>query len=238
MVQARMLLTRPEPQASEFAATCRQRFGDGLAITVSPVLEIVFLPLDLDPAAFDGLVFTSRNGVSAFVSASAFRDSTAWCVGDATAQAAQEAGFITRSANGALPDLATLLRAEMRGRQLLVLRGRHVAGDLADMLGSEGPGIAEAVVYDQQPSDLNSAALSLLGHPGPVLLPVFSPRSARLLGKSLLKARACLHIAVMSPAVLEALPERARRHASVASTPDAYGMMQAIAKQYEGLKSA
>lgn len=229
MSQARLLLTRPEAQARAFAEAVRVRFGSDFDPVFAPVLRIVHLPLGLDPYGFDGLIFTSRNAVAAFVASSDLREPTAWCVGSATAAAAAEAGFEARSSAGALPALAAQLRSMPRSDRLLHVHGVHTAGDLETLVGADGPQITSTVIYDQLPQPLTTEARVLLAGVTPILLPLFSPRSAALMGEAILTARAPLHIAAMSPAVAAALPVQAQAGVAMAPHPDARGMLQALA---------
>jgi len=111
---------------------------------------------------------------------------------------------------------------------LLQLCGDHVAGDLAGLIGLIGPQITPDVIYRQHAQGLSEAAQALLAGDAPVLLPVFSPRSARLLAPDLEKARAPLCLAAMSHAVARALPVQAACDLVTAPQPDARGMLDAL----------
>jgi uroporphyrinogen-III synthase len=230
MAEPRLLLTRPQAQAAAFAGAVRQRFGTDFGAVIAPLQEIRFVDSSCDPTGFDGLVFTSRNGVAGFSAAFGPGRGPAWCVGQATARAAAAAGFDSRSASGALPDLAAQLRREAAGLTLLYARGAHVAGDLSAIVGETGPTILEVVLYKQQACPLSAEGAALLSGAAPVLLPVFSARSASLLDGALRHARAPLRVAAMSPAVARALPVQARDRVALAQTPDAEGMLNALAE--------
>ncbi|MCV6597726.1 MAG: uroporphyrinogen-III synthase [Mangrovicoccus sp.] len=230
MPQPRLLLSRPRAQSLEFAAAVKARFGEDFDPVIAPVFEIVFRPLQANPAEFDGWVFTSRNGVAGFVQASAHRNRRAWCVGDATAQAARAAGMAAQSAGGALPDLARLLADLSTQTRLLHLCGAHQAGDLAAMLGPYGPQLTRQVIYDQEAQPISAQAQALLAGSAPVIAPVFSPRSARLLAPAFEQARAPLCLAAMSPAVASALPVQAAWEIVIAPQADAPGMLEAMGK--------
>ena len=60
----RVLITRAEPDASEFAAACRSR---GLEPVLSPVMRIEIEKIEPDLSDVGALAFTSANGVRAFV---------------------------------------------------------------------------------------------------------------------------------------------------------------------------
>ena len=91
------------------------------------------------------------------------------------------------------------------------------------------PGIT---VYDQQALPLSAAGRALLRGQAPVVLPLFSPRSARLAAQAARDAAAPLWLAAISAAAAAAWgqaggPVPARR--VVADAPDAGGMARVIA---------
>src|SRR5690606_6078123 len=100
MTRPVILLTRPEASSRRMAALLAAKFGGRVGFCISPVMEIV-----PDPRlpALDGirtLIFTSANGVAAYVSALGPKTLPCYTVGDATARAAQEAGLKAISAGG------------------------------------------------------------------------------------------------------------------------------------------
>lgn len=206
-----MLLTRPEPAARRFAAAVAHL---GLPVVISPILRIV--PVAHDTALLagaGGLVFTSVHAVPA---AGSGRGRPAICVGPATAQAARAAGFAVTEGPGDAARMMPLLQD--LGVGWLHPHGAHVAKVLP-VLGM--------VVYDQLPQDLTPAARAVLDGPGPVILPLFSPRSARVLAAQAAGARADLWLAPISAAAALAWDGPAARVA-VARTPDADGVLGAI----------
>ena len=211
-----LLLTRPEPASRRFAAEAAPL---GLPVVIAPVLRIA--PVAHDAARLAqarGLVFTSAHAVPAAVAAGAAgQGRPAICVGPATAEAARAAGFdVTEGPGDALRMLPLL--AEL-GEGWLHPHGAHVAKRLPV------PGM---VVYDQLPQPLTEAALKALAGRGPVILPLFSPRSARLLSAEAGQARAPLWLVPISPAA-GAEWRAAQARLAVAPTPDAAGILRAIA---------
>ena len=85
-----------------------------------------------------------------------------------------------------------------------------------------------AVIYDQRPCPLTDAARSLLDGQGPVLVPLFSPRTAALFAETA-PHRAALWVAALSPAVASALGNLPVARLATASRPDAAAMLAAIA---------
>jgi uroporphyrinogen-III synthase len=206
-----LLLTRPEPGARRFVADVAHL---GLPVVVSPVLRIV--PVAHDPArlgAAKGLVFTSVHAVPA---AGAGRGRPAICVGPATARLAHAAGFAVTEGPGDAARMLPLL--DGLGQGWLHVRGAHVARTLP---------VPAVVVYDQLPQDLSPAARAVLDGPGPVILPLFSPRSARLLAAQVGRARAVLWLAPISAATAAAWGVVVARVA-VAPHPDAAGVLAAV----------
>lgn len=206
-----LLLTRPEPAARRFAAAVAHL---GLPVLISPVLRIA--PVAHDAGRLQearGLVFTSVHAVPA---AGPGRGRPAICVGPATARAARAAGFAVTEGPGDAARMMPLLRD--LGAGWLHPHGAHVAKVLPV------PGM---VVYDQLPQDLTPAARAVLDRAGPVILPLFSPRSARVLAAQAARARAALWLAPISPAAAAAWDAPFARVA-VALAPDAGGVQAAI----------
>lgn len=207
-----VLLTRPQESSRRFAA---EMAALGLPVLVSPIIEIV--PLAHDDAAIRaarGLVLTSAHAVPA---AGEGQGRPAICVGPATAEAARRAGFDVTEGPGDAARMMPLLRD--LGAGWLHLHGRHVARVLPV------PGIE---VYDQQARPLSAEARELLSGAGPVILPLFSPRSAALLGAAVAGAGAPLWLAAISPAARAAWTGPVAREA-VAADPDAPGVRRAVA---------
>lgn len=224
-----LVVTRPEPQAGRFAAEVAARLPGRFDIRRAPVLEIV--PLQPDRLVLDGvegLVFTSRHAVARLAALTPRRDLPAWCVGEATAQAARAAGFAARAAAGDAGALAGLIAAEAPpGARFLHVRGRHVAADLAGLLRGTGRALAEVVVYDQRPLPLPGEVRGLLTGTRRGVVTLFSPRTARLLAAQLPEGR--LTPLCLSAAVARALGPWGPEPALVARSPDMGAMLDALA---------
>ncbi|WP_374302651.1 uroporphyrinogen-III synthase [Paracoccus sp. (in: a-proteobacteria)] len=204
-----LLLTRPLADSRRFAAM----LPDWRAV-LSPILRIVAVDHDgrqLRDAP--GLVFTSAHAVG---SAGPGRGRLALCVGGHTARVARAAGFDVREGNGFAEGLLPMIEAA--GVPLVHPHGRHLARVLPV------PGV---VVYDQQAVPLTLEAQALLAGGAPVVLPLFSPRSARLVADAAHGARAPLWLVAISDAAMAAWhgPAAGRR---VADSPDAAAMAAAI----------
>ncbi|MEQ3643218.1 MAG: uroporphyrinogen-III synthase [Paracoccus sp. (in: a-proteobacteria)] len=203
-----LLMTRPGDDSERTAARI------GADVIVAPILQIV--PVDHDGAALaqvPGLVFTSAHAVA---SAGPGRGRPAICVGERTGQVARDAGFAVIQGAGTADSLVPLIAASPV--PLVHPHGRHLAQRLAV------PGV---VVYDQQPQPLTARARAALMGARPVVVPVYSPRSARLLAGMAAGARAPLWLVAISDAAAAAWTAPAARRA-VADQPSGRAMDAAI----------
>lgn len=230
-----LLLTRPEPQASRFAALAALRLGADLRIVVSPLMAPRFLAPDLPDRAFAALVLTSETGADAArrISAAGGRlPSRAICVGDRTAQVAQAAGFQAVSAQGDAAALVRFILDRAQAGPLLYLHGKDSRGDVAGLLNSGGIETVSAIVYDQIEAFLTDEAKAVLAQPDPVLLPLFSPRTARLFaaGIAQINHRAPLWVAALSRAVAAEAQVLAPEKLEIAGNPDADAVLVALDK--------
>ncbi len=238
-----ILITRPEPGASRFIAALRDLPGGDLPVIRSPVLAIEPKGDLPDLAGVRWLIFTSQYGVFRFAELSKRRDIPAYAVGDATAQAAQEAGMRAISCAGDARDLLTRIAADGAAGPMLHLRGTHAAADVAAALTAAGTPARDAVLYAQRALPLNDAARACLTGIAPVIAPVFSPRSAAMLLEGA-QITAPLVILAISRAAADRVPAGVAQACIVADRPDAAGMLRAWpdalaeANRLEGTKRA
>jgi len=144
----RLLVTRPEPDASRTAETLRAR---GHEVLVAPLLATLAIAAEFG-GAYDGVLMTSANAartLTAHPRAGELRRLPCFTVGARTAEAARSAGFAdATSADGALGDLVDLVAARFdRSARLLYLAGEDRAGDLAGDLAQRGIAVDTAVIY-------------------------------------------------------------------------------------------
>lgn len=146
-----ILITRPEDDAEEFAALARTM---GFEPVCEPMLEIRPIKAKIpDLKRFQGMVFTSVNGLRRFCEVSKERGLRAYCVGDTTASRAVDFGFKdVHSAGGNARDLARLIRERAQpGKPLLHARGVHTAVSIREEVAPEMP-VEEAVLYEAVPT--------------------------------------------------------------------------------------
>ncbi len=240
-----VLITRPEPDGAAFAAALRRAAPGPWRAVLAPFARIVPLAAPALPEGAE-LILTSRNAVRALVASGLPRGALlgrrAWCVGEATADAAREAGLAPVPGAGRLAGTADALvawiTAEGPRAPLLHLRGEHARGDVAARLRAAGHDATEAVIYRQEALEPGTRArAALAGTLGaPVIAPVFSPRAAAPLSRAAADVRAvagvtsgaAIHAVALSPAVARAL-DLPGAWVTVCGRPDAKAMIRVVA---------
>jgi uroporphyrinogen-III synthase len=228
-----VLLTRPSAQSESFAGLLRARLGERWPIVISPLLEIVSLPVPASAMSARGFLFTSQNGVAALAGAQGLAGRPAFCVGARTADAARAAGFDAVAAEGDVTSLAALVVTRRPEGPLLHVSGEEVRGDLAGALAAAGIAAERVVAYTQRPVPLAEAARSLLAGEGPVTVPLFSPRSAALLAREG-PFRARLRLVALSQAVAREARALGAESCAVCDRPESAAMIAAIARSAGG----
>jgi len=224
-----ILLTRPRAQSAEF----RKLLGTGLDIVESPVLEIEFLPVKELPKSFSAIIFSSGNGVLAAEKFMSLRGVPAFAVGDRTAAAARHFGMKVVSAGGTADDLIAAVIAASPTGTILFVRGKHSTGSIENSLKNAGIETESIVAYDQIGKPLSKDANNILTRSRPVLLPLFSARSAGLVSQQMQKidVTAPLMLVAMSDTVLDAWSEPVVFKSIIADKPTAAEMAKEILRQ-------
>lgn len=227
-----ILLTRPAAQSTRFADALRQRFA-GIRIVSSPLIAPRFLSPPLPDRNWTALILTSETAALAarrIVADGAALPRTAFCVGDRTAEAAHAAGFEPLSAQGDADTLVALILSHNPQSPLLHLQGQHSRGDIAKRLISAGIETDQVIVYAQDAQSLTPEAMQILTGAAPVIAPLFSPRTAQILGSECARINltAPLTIVALSSAVATAAAPLTA-HTSIAARADAEAMLDAIA---------
>jgi uroporphyrinogen-III synthase len=157
----RLLVTRPEPDATRSAQVLR---GRGHEVLVAPLLSMQTIEAEFG-GPYAAVLMTSANAARALSShrrVDELAKLPAFTVGARSAEAAREAGFggVT-SADGALGELVALAAARFAGSsaRLLYLAGEDRAGDLAGELARQGIAVETAVIYRAVAAERLSAEL-------------------------------------------------------------------------------
>ena len=237
-----MLLTRPLPQGAAFEAALRARWGTHLRLVTTPLMAPTFLKPALPEAIFDALIITSQTGIAALARLDALAlalPRAVYCVGAQTARQAQAAGL---DVVGMAPDAAGLIRhimARPPTGKLLHLRGQDARGDIAKTLHLAGIDTHEAIIYAQVRQALTPDAIAVLQATAPVLVPLFSPRTATIFVQEMHRVTglAPLFIAAISAEVAVVLGDL-NANVRVAAQPDAASMIDVVASLAQAAQRA
>ncbi|HYB55206.1 MAG TPA: uroporphyrinogen-III synthase [Alphaproteobacteria bacterium] len=234
----RVLITRPLEEAQALAALLAER---GIASLIDPLLEIRPLPsAELSLEGVQAIVFTSANGVRAFAERESRRTLPVFAVGARTAEVARAAGFAeTESADGALADLARLVRARLDPRRGALLHGAGavVKGELAELLSADGFTIRRVVLYEAvPPTALQQATRAALAAGELEAVLFFSPRTAAtfvslVIAAGLAGACARLRAISLSPAVAEEAGALAWRQSLTAVRPEQSALLACLSAE-------
>jgi uroporphyrinogen-III synthase len=184
-----VLITRPEPGASETAARV---VSLGFVPFLAPVLHIEPTPTRLPAAALLGAILvTSGNAVSALPQA--YRATRLFAVGDATADRARAGGFHqVFSAAGDGDDLVRFVAREQdpRAGTLLLASGHSQGHAVATALRQAGYRVARRVIYAARPvRDLVPASADALRTGRVAAALFFSAETARHFVRLVQRAR-------------------------------------------------
>jgi uroporphyrinogen-III synthase len=185
----RLLVLRPEPGAS---ATVARAKAMGLEAVAAPLFEVEAARWEIaDTAGFGGLLLTSANAVRhGGTQLERLRNLPVYAVGEATAEAAREAGFnVAATGEGGVDALLGSIDAKLK---LL-----HICGE--DRRSPEDPArqIVAIAVYRSNPID----APNLTAADGTIAL-IHSPRAGRRFAE-LAGNRASIAIAAISQAAAD-----------------------------------
>lgn len=182
-------IPRPIEDAAEVSDEIRAL---GLTPLVEPVMTIRYRDIIPDLDGISALVFTSGNGVRAFVRAMPDRHVPVYAVGPQCSDVARKAGFSTIvTAGGDVEKLAATI-TEHRSPDdgvLLHIAATERAGDLSGSLEKQGFTVRRSVLYSADTADALPETVSkhLASNDISAVL-LFSPRTAETVGALVEKA--------------------------------------------------
>jgi uroporphyrinogen-III synthase len=234
---ASILITRPGPAGTTFADRLRTKLGEKCTIFTSPLMRIETCANLPDLSGIGTLIFTSRHAVETFEHLSKRRDIPAYAVGEVTGQIAKRIGLSVTMGDGDAARLIARIQRDKPAQPCLHIRGEHVAAPLAQMLTKVEIETHEAIVYMQRPLALSEDAQRLLQREEAVILPLFSPRSAKLLFSQpgVTHWQADIHIVTISAAVADNVPMPWATTTEVAPEPTAAAMGDTVQRLWAKL---
>lgn len=219
-----LVLTRPEAQSRAIAAA----LGGDARVVISPVMRIVAGDEAPDLSCYRGVILTSANAVRFVPDLSGMR---IYCVGERTAEAAMRAGGeIALVAQ----DADTLIAQNPGPGPLIHLHGEHTRGDVAKRLNLAGIETDEVMVYRQEALPLSDEAKALIEGDTPVVLPLYSPRSARLVASGVTRIGAQVQAIAMSLVAADTWRQETGSDAEFLTTPSGKEMLTRIVAKLRG----
>jgi uroporphyrinogen-III synthase len=230
---AHLLLTRPEPASKALWKTLKPQARPGLSCVISPLLEIVETGNAPDLTHYKGVIFTSINGVEHCLESA---ELPAFCVGARTAKQAQKRGWQAHYGGQTAQEFIQTLQARAPNGPLLHICGTHRRGDIAENLTKTGITTDICEVYHQELRSLSHEALQALFGPVPVVVPLFSPRTASQFYQCY-KGNAPLYLISLSDAVAQETKSLPCCQHSIASALNLGAMTQAVLKTLVALEA-
>lgn len=231
----KIIILRPKADCAEYIERIESMGYEAIA---EEIMSVSFLDAELPILSPDiPLVFTSANGVRAFVRLSAERGHPVYTVGRNTAEEAQRAGFSElESASGTVHDLVELLikRVETGLKSVFYVRGDDISTDFSKILAKNGIISQDFVAYKGNLSEnMSIDALKSLKNRDVKAVLGFSTRGAahfstlvRQYGReTALKTAQAL---CLGEGVVESFRVLPFKEVVVAPTPDRYGMMSLL----------
>lgn len=218
------LITRPEPAASALA---KQVTAMGFAVCVSPLITYRDVSVSIDLDSYGGVILSSAAAVPALIRLANSAVHQVYAVGPKTAEAARGAGFQVIEGAGDAQALIQCVQAAAPQSPLIHLRGDHSIGDIASKLSAGGIETDECVVYQQLEGRLSPSAQALLCGDSPVILPLYSPRSAAILTQGVAPKAPVVPV-FLSHAVQQSYDWPLPKSARVAAQPNGAAMLDTL----------
>lgn len=221
-----VLITRPQPEADEFARAVRALGYDTLC---EPLLEIRNFPVNCE-GEYVAVLATSPQALNADLP----KEIPLFVMGQASVEKARQLGFKTIfSADGDFTRFVALVAGNVpAGSHVLYLRGDVTRHDMkAALMGYE---ISDQIAYRAEAGHgLSLAAREALAQGCVHVVTLFSPRTAGLFQnfvqkEGLTEKMAGISLLCLSPAVLDSCDAFAWARTGVAPAVDSEGMLAAL----------
>jgi len=216
-----LLMTRPLEASQRFVAHLPPDVKAQFEVIYAPLMQIRPLKAGIDLQRYGAVIFTSANGVASAGSAPVAM--SAFCVGQRTTAAAEQAGWQAQFCGGSAAELVIYLCKVRPAAPLLHLHGRHTRGEIAQTLTAAGLPCDGQVIYEQQLLSPSDKMKQKIIEQNAVIVPLFSPRTARHFA-SLGLDQVNLSLIALSQAVAAEVKGLHYKDLQVSKTPDARNM--------------
>ncbi|MEJ6392956.1 uroporphyrinogen-III synthase [Gymnodinialimonas sp. 2305UL16-5] len=213
-----LLLTRPRAGSERFAASLT-----GFDVVIAPLMEIVGTGAAIDLTDVRGMVLTSQNALPFLPDCTP----PAYCVGPTTTAAALAHGLKAQQVGMDADTLVAMLTQMAPETPLLHPHGVHSRGHVATRLTEAGIATWEVAIYDQRPLPPDDTFAKALGAKD-LILPVFSPRSAKLLAGAIPSLPKDARVVAISAAAAAELPPSWAEQIRIADAPNGRAMRAAL----------
>ncbi|MCI1002433.1 MULTISPECIES: uroporphyrinogen-III synthase [Ochrobactrum] len=230
----RVLVTRPEPAASQTASRLLQA---GFEPVLLPLSRTVSLAFSIPGIPFAALTVTSANAFRHVERAVLPLHLPLFAVGEGTAQAAREAGFgqVIEGGGDAVRLAETMRQALPAGARVLYLAGRVRQPVFEERVAAAGLDMTVCDVYDIETIDYSRSELErLLGPQRLAAVMLYSGVAAEAFVAAMDRIDPPFNdktrFLCISTRVAEKLPSNWQRHALVAEQPDETGLFRLFPK--------
>jgi uroporphyrinogen-III synthase len=220
-----LLMTRPQEASARFVSQLPRGVQAVFKVIHAPLMRVSPLADQISYEGYQGVVFTSANGVAAADHAPG--PLPAYCVGQRTTETAKDAGWQAKFCGATAAALVTQLSAAPPPSPLLHLHGRHTREDIASQLTASGLPCDGQVIYEQQLLPLSPKVKREICAQRDVIVPLFSPRTARHFA-SLGLDQVNLTLIALSESVAAELKGLNCKNLRVSKAPDAISMAEMV----------
>ena len=178
-----LLLTRPLGGNERFCLKIKHLLYS-CEILDNPIQKIDFLPSLSKVNKNSVLIFTSANGLRAAKKHNLI-NKKCFVVGANTKKIAVSFGYDVLGFSKDQENLLKLIKSKKPTESLVHIRGKHTVGNLCDALKRNQFSCLDIIGYNQEPLKIKKQNLQKIHSGRPVILPIFSSRSAELLQSNL-----------------------------------------------------
>ena len=178
-----LLLTRPLGGNERFCLKIKHLLYS-CEILDNPIQRIDFLPSLSKVNKNSVLIFTSANGLRAAKKHNLI-NKKCFVVGANTKKIAVSFGYDVLGFSKDQENLLKLIKSKKPTESMVHIRGKHTVGNLCDALKRNQFSCLEIIGYNQEPLKIKKQNLQKIHSGRPVILPIFSSRSAELLQSNL-----------------------------------------------------
>ena len=178
-----LLLTRPLDGNARFCLKIKHLLYK-CEILDSPIQKIEFLPSLSKVNKNAVLIFTSVNGLRAAEKHN-LTNNRCFVVGKNTKKIAVSFGYEVLGFSKDQENLLKLIKSKKPTESMVHIRGKHTVGNLCDALKRNQFSCLDIIGYNQEPLKIKKQNLQKIHSGRPVILPIFSSRSAELLQSNL-----------------------------------------------------